>query len=79
MTSQERKELLDILIKDYLHARQSNSVWQREESSTCSYTRGRLTGACLALKLEIDESDEVLTIYTNGRKRVVTRIEKATI
>lgn len=79
MKRQERKELLDTLIKDYLHARKNSIVWHREESSTNSYTRGRLTGACLALKLEIDESDEALTIYTNGRKKVVTRIEKATI
>jgi hypothetical protein len=79
MTIQERKELLDILVKDYLHARKNNSVWQREESSTCSYSRGRLTGACLALNLEIDESDDFLTIHTNRRKRVVTQIEKSTI
>ncbi|CAI8947936.1 conserved hypothetical protein [Brevibacillus sp. IT-7CA2] len=75
MTRMSRQDLLNGLAQNYLIEKEKNKIWNRENSSSYSIAQGQLTGACMALNLDFEESDRTVTIFTRDRKRVVTKME----
>lgn len=76
MTRSEKKDLLDILAQNYIYQKEQDKVWQREHGETYTLALGKLRGACMALKLDFEETDKDLTILTQNRRKTVTKIEK---
>lgn len=50
----DKLELLKVLLQNYISEKENDKVWGRENSS--------VTILCMALDLELDESNEVLII-----------------
>jgi hypothetical protein len=73
VTLSDKKELIGILVQDYVAEREKNKVWGRENSSSYTFTKGKLVGACMALELEIEETKNFLII--KSRKKTITKIE----
>lgn len=75
MTTSKREELIYILAQNYLLEKVRNKVFQRENSESYTYAKGQLTGACMALNLDFEETNERIVIFTQGRKKYVTKVE----
>lgn len=75
MTIFERKEFMDSLVTIYIAEKENSQVQGREESSGYYIALGRLQGACMALKLDFDETEDGLTIFTGSRRKIVTKID----
>lgn len=74
MTASERKELIYTLALNYLLEKENKKVWQREDNIGFTMARGKLTGACMAFELDYEEAENSLTIFTRGKKKVVTKV-----
>jgi len=76
MTTIERKELLEILVLNYLYAKEQNIVFQRENDNSYAIALGKLQGVCMALNLDFEETENNVMVFTNSKKKIVTKIEK---
>jgi hypothetical protein len=76
MTTLERKHLIDILVQNYIYEKEQNKIWQRERSQAYTLATGKLQGVCMALRLELEETKNCLTIFTASKKKIITKITK---
>lgn len=74
MTTSERKELIEALAQIYLCEKANNKVYQRESSQGYSIALGKLQGACMALKLDFEETKDSLSVFTRGKKKIITKV-----
>lgn len=75
MDKNEKRDMLALAVKDYIHYENENKLWQREPSSSYIYAKGKLIGMCMALGLEMTEtSDKVKLYYPSGK--IYISIEK---
>lgn len=75
MTSLERRDLMYALGLKYLIEKEKNQVYQRENSDSYTYSKGQLTGACMALELSFEETKNGLIIFTENKKKRIVKIE----
>ncbi len=76
LTVEDRKSLLEALVQNYLSEQENNKVQQRENSDGYSIALGKLIGACMALNLELEETDKAINILTRNRKKMIVKLEK---
>ena len=75
MITSERSDLMYALGLNYLLEKERSKVWQREDSRGYIMAWGKLTGACMAFKLDYKEEKNSLIIFTSGKKRIVTEVK----
>jgi hypothetical protein len=75
MTSRERHELIAMLVQNYVIEKERCKVWDREITSSYAIAQGQLQGACMALNLDFEESQNVLTVYTNDNRKIVLTVD----
>lgn len=76
MTTLERKELIDALAQNYIYEKAQNEVWQRENGYAYTLAFGKLQGTCMALQLDFEETQNCFTVFTRGKRKVITKINK---
>ncbi|QUH20420.1 hypothetical protein [Alkaliphilus sp. B6464] len=76
MDARSRKELLDALAINYLCEKENNTVFERENSQGYSLALGKFQGACMALNLDFEESENGIVIVTQGARKVISAIKK---
>jgi len=77
MKTSERKEFMDALATNYISEKVNSQVHGREQSREYYIALGKLSGACMALKLDYTETDKDLTIFTIERRNFITKVNKA--
>ena len=75
MTATERNELIRSLIYDYWANKVNDKVWEREKSSLYYMSLGKLLGALMAFRLDMEEDEKGITIRTQDSNRTVLRYE----
>lgn len=76
MKIQERKELLYILIQDYLYHKDWDKGWQKEASPSHMIALGKLQGVCMALNLDFKETEKEFIVYIKDKRKVIIKVEK---
>lgn len=71
-----REDVLEIIIEKYLSVKRDHKVFNREESPSLSYARGQITGACMMMELDTEETEDEFVVVTNTRRKVILRVDK---
>lgn len=76
LNSADRKVLIQTLVQTYLIEKEQNQVSLRENSTAYSFATGKLIGACTAFKLDFEETENDVTVFTQSSKKIVCRMQK---
>ena len=76
MKSCDRDELIYALAFQYLGEKANDFVWQRERGEGYCFALGKLLGACTAFDLELEETDEYVSIFTRKNKKIIVKLEQ---
>jgi hypothetical protein len=76
MTVDERKDLLYALVSNYIIESEKNEVYNRENATSYTYSKGVLVGACMALGLDLEEDSNSLTIVSGKKKKIICKFGK---
>ena len=71
INKKNREELIYVLVNDYLYQKEHNRVFGRENSSQLYITTGKLSGACMALGLSLEETANEIRVVTTIRRKLI--------
>lgn len=71
MSAQERYNMLYSLVQQYIAYKFYDKVWQRESSTSKTLAQGKLEGACMALELDIVETQSYIQLIDRDTQAII--------
>lgn len=69
MTKQDKYDLVDMVVRDYIDVKKKSIEWQMKDAGI-SFKAGRMVGVLMAFGLELEETQNQIKVYYPEKKRL---------